>query len=122
MRRFAAVVFGSTTQMNRNPKYRQACAKPIPRFPELDSITTVEGLTAPVRIASRRICNAGLSLALPPGLNPSSLAKRQNGQSGNTRVNLTNGVWPIVDKMPSFMVASLPRDDEGKRAVAPGAS
>src|SRR5262249_56185658 len=86
-------------------KYRQACAKPIPRFPELDGVTRRRALTAPVRIASWRICNAGLSLALPPGLNPSSLAKRQNGQSGSARVNLTSGVWPIVDKMLSFMIA-----------------
>src|SRR5207248_11438644 len=77
---------------------------PIPRFPELDSITTLPALTAPVRIASWRICNAGLSLALPPGLKPSSLAKTWNGQSGNTRVKRTSGVWPIVDKMLSLMI------------------
>src|SRR5436309_2599068 len=59
---------------------------------------------APVRIASWRICNAGLSFALPPGLNPSSLAKRRNGQSASTCVNLTSGVWPIVDKMLSVII------------------
>jgi len=32
------------------------------------------------------------------------LAKRRNGQSGSTRVNLTSGVWPIVDKMLSVMI------------------
>ena len=69
-----------------------------------------QGLIVPVRIASRRIGNAGLSLALPPGLNPSSLAKGQNGRSGSTQVNLTSRVWPIVDKMSSFIIVfSQPR-------------
>src|SRR5215217_1722833 len=46
---------------------------------------------------------AGLSLALPPGFSDSSLAKRWNRTSPRTRDNLTSGVWPMADRMLSFI-------------------
>jgi hypothetical protein len=82
----------------------------MPRFPELDSTITVSGLITPASIASLRIFNAGLSFALPPGLNPSSLAKRRNLLSLNTRFNLINGVLPIVDKIPSCITIMAPAE------------
>src|SRR6266705_6808326 len=96
--------------VNPQVDIQRAGGRPEESLRLLDPLEAVGGR---LEIVVHKLGDAGgLSLALPPGLNPSSLAKRRNGQSGNTRVNLTSGVWPIVDKMLSFMVASLPRCDE----------
>jgi len=73
---FWLVVFASTTHTKCRPKQRQACARPIPRFPELDSIITDRpGSSAPFSIFSVSMLIAARSLMLPAGLNLSSFAK-----------------------------------------------
>src|SRR5580692_7930202 len=100
---FCEVVLGSTTQTNRRPKYRHACAKPMPMLPELDSITVPPNRIKPSSNALLRILSAVLSLMLPPGLAPSNFAYSRKPIFRRTRVNRIKGVLPIVDRMPSLV-------------------
>src|SRR5215216_2974738 len=81
----------------------------MPMFPELDSITQVSGRILPSLMALRMMLNAALSLMLPPGLNASNLANSRNWRPSITRFNLTSGVFPSVDKMPSPFILPLLR-------------
>jgi hypothetical protein len=69
-------------------------------LPELDSIMTAPGLMKPDLIPCSIILMAGLSFMLPPGLNPSSLAKSRNRAPVIKFFNATSGVFPTADNTP----------------------
>src|SRR5262249_34902581 len=59
---------------------------------------------------------AGLSLELPPGLKPSSLANSEKCARGKRRVSWTTGVLPVSDNTPalrpgetSVLIIDMPR-------------
>src|SRR5436853_7254091 len=83
----------------------------MPMFPELDSMITLSERIAPERRPSLMILMAGRSFMLPPGLSASSLAYSRKGNGEKIFTSSIKGVLPMVDKIPSFMAASLLAND-----------
>ena len=102
--RVAVFTRGSTTQWNSHPR-RSACrASAMPKFPELDStragVSPLPVDSCPASMARSTNPAAVRSLALPPGLNCSSLTQISTSRRGHSRSRRSRGVLPVSDRKP----------------------